>query len=329
LAGLTRCAEASSIESVVARGAFVGRRWAQFGLPRTRRVREQLSRAFPEIPEAERERWVGGVFEHFGRSLAELILLRGRHRETLLARVEVQGLDHLEAAEAQSATGGVLLVSAHYGNWELGGVRVASLGVRLSAVFRGLARPVLDTALKEIRSAPGDPWVDYQPIRMGRAGLGVVRALKGGRKILVLLDQDAHREPGFFVSFFGRPARVRTGPLRLARRRGIPIVPVFIRRDAETGRHRIRIHPALLQDESPAAALDAGVEESGRTNPGRASDPAWLAATAQRITALIEAEIREDPTQWIWTHRRWRSQPHPSETPPPEARPRRSRQPRA
>jgi KDO2-lipid IV(A) lauroyltransferase len=295
LAVLTEFANRMSIGRVVAIGSSVGRIWARLGLPRTARVRAQLAEAFPEFSEQRLDRTTVGVFEHFGRSLAELIALRGQHREALLGRVEVEGLEHFAAAEAASEGKGALVVSAHCGNWELGGLRVATLGIPLAAVFRGLSHPVLDAALLSIRTGAGSAPVDYQQIRMGRAGISLVRALKAGRKVVVLLDQNAPREEGVFVPFFGRRACVRTGPLKLAMRAGAPILVACSHRNSIGGGHRLRIHAPVWVPSDSGTGPDA------------------VRPCAEKITALIEAEIREDPTQWIWTHRRWRTQPDEAE----------------
>jgi KDO2-lipid IV(A) lauroyltransferase len=126
---------------------------------------------------------------------------------------------------------------------------------------------------------------------MGRAGLRFVRALKEGRKVLVLLDQDANREEGLFVSFFGRPASTRSGPLALASLRGTPVLPAFIRRSPDGRSHVLEIHPAL------------------QLEPGASDDEEVLRRNTQQVTAVIEEVIRKSPGQWIWTHRRWRTQP--------------------
>lgn len=292
LSGLTGLANRFSIERVIAVGAGIGRLWYRLGLPRTDRVRRQLERSFPGESKQHLDTTALGVFEHLGRSLAELIILRGRHREVLLAGIEVEGIENLERAEDVSDGGGLLVVSAHYGNWELAGIYMATLGIPVSAIFRGFAHPVLDEALSSLRRSDGSASVDYEQIRMGRAAIALARALKAGRKALVLLDQNARRDEGCFVPFFGRPACVRTGPLQLARRVGTPIVPAFIRRDVNgVGRHRIRIHPPLWI-EAEARGEEASIE-----------------SCAAQLTAIIESEIREDPTQWIWTHGRWRTQP--------------------
>ena len=128
-----------------------------------------------------------------------------------------------------------------------------------------------------------------QQIPMGpRAGVQFVRALEAGRHLLVLLDQRAHRDEGLEVSFFGRPARTRFGPLKLAARAGVPVLIALPRRHPDGRRHTLTIHPPLQ--------LEAGATD----------DEEVLRRNLQRVTAEIEKGIRQTPGQWIWTHRRWR-----------------------
>ncbi|MFK7895498.1 MAG: lysophospholipid acyltransferase family protein [Myxococcota bacterium] len=295
------------VSSALAR-AF-GRLWVGIGGPRSRRVRDQLGKAFPENSREQVTAWTRGVFEHLSMGLVELLVLRGGRASQLLDRVEVIGLEHLSAAEAQSEKGGVLVVTGHVGNWELACAKVAALGIPVSVVFRGLREPVLDEILLDLRNSAsrvakeasdckarrgdaepgsvGTSPAEVQQIRMGHAGLPVVRALEAGRKVITLLDQDAKREEGVFVPFFGRLASTRSGPIELAMARNVPIVPAFIHRLGDGQRHRIEIGPALrLEDD--------------------------VLANTQQVTEAIEAAIRARPSQWIWTHRRWRTQPDPS-----------------
>jgi KDO2-lipid IV(A) lauroyltransferase len=294
LSTLTFIFEQISIDRAVALGAKFGQAWYRLGGPRTRRVRDQLEAAFPEENVARRKTWAREVFIHLGRGLAELVLLRGRHRPALLDRVEIQGLEHVEAAERETSSGGVLIVTAHFGNWELACAKVAAIGIPLSVVYRGLSQPALDRAMLGLRDAGSDrpdgaAVIDQIP--MGRAGIRLVRALEAGRKVVVLLDQDARREEGVFVSFFGRSASTRYGPIALATQRGVPILPVFVRRDPDGRTHRLQIQPAL------------------QLEPGSSDDEDVLRRNVQLAAAAIENEIRSCPGQWIWTHRRWRTQP--------------------
>jgi KDO2-lipid IV(A) lauroyltransferase len=294
----TTIANRLSLDRLLRAGAFIGRSWVRLRLPRSRRVCDQLALAFPELSAPELDAMTVDVFEHLGRGLGELLGLRGRHRATLLDEVVVEGIEHLTKASALSRTGGVLVVSAHYGNWELAGVRLATLGLPISAVFRGLAQPILERALRDVRTADGSAAVDYEQLRIGSAGLGLVRALKAGRSVLALLDQNARRDEGVFVPFFGRPACVRTGPLKLAMRTETPIVAAFMRRDPTGRGHRLEFHPPCW------------------TPNGTADADGALERCATEFTALTEAEIRRDPTQWIWTHRRWRTRPENSPASP-------------
>jgi KDO2-lipid IV(A) lauroyltransferase len=248
----------------------------------------------PEKEPSQREEWAREVFVHLGRGLAELVLLGGRRRGELLERVEVEGLEHVEKAERDSATGGVVMVTAHYGNWELACARIVAMGIPISVVYRRLSHPVMDEMLLGVRASGqrfGEQPATLEQIPMGRAGTRFVRALEAGRKVLVLLDQDARREEGVFVSFFGRPASTRSGPLALAASRGVPVLPAFVRRSPDGRRHRLKIYPAL------------------QLEPGASDDEDVLRRNIQSVTAVIEKEIRESPGQWIWTHRRWRTQP--------------------
>lgn len=277
----------------------IGRGWVALSAPRTARVRSQLATAFPNHSPAEHAVWTRGVFEHLAQGVMELLVLRGPSAAALLDQVEVSGLEHLRAAEAQTERGGVLVVTGHVGNWELACAKVAALGIPVSVVYRGLREPALDRILLDLRGRSlgsegvGDA-LAVQQIRMGHAGLPVVRALESGRKVITLLDQDAKREEGVFVSFFGRPASTRSGPIELAMARDVPIVPAFIRRRKTGQGHRIEIGPALPLVSDARDVLDSG--EAIRIN-------------VQRVTDAIEAAIRAAPSQWIWTHRRWRTQP--------------------
>lgn len=297
LGGLTRLVERTSIERSLSIAATFGRVWVRAGGPRTRRVADALARALSERSPAERAQIAREVFVHLAQSLVELLLLRGRRRAELLARVEVVGLEHLAAAAATTPSRGVLIVTAHLGNWELACAKVAALGLPVSVVYRELCSPVLDGAMFALRARAGSEpgGVPVEQIKMGRAGLPVLRALEAGRNVVVLLDQNARREEGVFVPFFGQAACTRSGPVALAALRGHPVVPAFIHREAGGRSHRIEIQPAL--------ALERGAVE----------DVAVLRRNVVRATAAIEQAIRVWPGQWTWTHRRWRTRPRASD----------------
>jgi KDO2-lipid IV(A) lauroyltransferase len=133
-------------------------------------------------------------------------------------------------------------------------------------------------------------------VKMGKsAGAGVLRALREGRKVALLLDQNARRDEGVFVPFFSLPACTRVAPAVIAMKRSLPVLPVFIHRQPDGCHHVVRIQPPLEIEPpgvDPEAALDRNVA---------------------RMTRVIEATIREAPEQWLWPHRRWRTRPLPAD----------------
>jgi KDO2-lipid IV(A) lauroyltransferase len=194
---------------------------------------------------------------------------------------EVRGEEHLETA--LSGGRGAILLTGHYGNFEL-------LGAWL-----GRRHPV-DFVVKPLNNPHTERWILRQRERSGvgtlRSDLHVRRvyeALRANRWVAMLADQDARRA-GIFVPFMGRPASTATGPARIALATGAPIVMGFAVRGAD-GRHVLEIDPPYFAE----GRGDAAVERV----------TAWH-------TARLEAWVRRHPYNWFWLHRRWKTIPRPS-----------------
>lgn len=289
LEGLRRGLSRLPRERAVALGARVGRAYARLHGPRTGTARINLAIGYPEIPARERERILVETYANFGRMVAETALIEQLSREELLQVATVEGFEHLEAARKASPSGGAIVLTAHFGSFELFAAIMTARGVPLSIVHRTANNPRLDRMITRWRQASG-----IEVIRRGEAARAVLRSLRGGRVVVMPLDQDTRREQGVFTPFFGRLACTRDGPARLAMRTGVPVVPAFMFRVGGSARHRIRVYPALelVPEGSDRAATSAAALEN-----------------VQRMTAVIEAAVREAPTQWIWSHRRWKTQP--------------------
>ena len=264
-------------------GLWGGRRLgdlAWLALPRRRAVtRENLARAFgTERPPAELRRLARRSFEHLGMNLVEACVLVFRPPSVLVSRVDIVGLAHLEKASAEGK--GVLLLSAHLGNWELLAPARALTAFELSVVVRPLDDPLLDRIVERFRRRSG---VDL--IAKRRALREIFDALRRGRMVGVLLDQNSSRGEGVFAPFFGIPASTSKGLAVISLRTGAPVVPVFIRRAAD-GRHRVECEAAL-------------------PFPAEGDVVGYTAA----FNRAIEAAIRRAPEQWFWMHERWRTRP--------------------
>jgi KDO2-lipid IV(A) lauroyltransferase len=189
-----------------------------------------------------------------------------------------------EAIEWERSTG-VLILSGHFGNWEL---LVAAHGMRghpIHLVHRAIANPLVDRWLHGLRARAGT-----QMIRKSGAGRGVLRALHERALLVLPIDQNSTRGLGVFVDFFGLPASTNSGMARIALRTDAPIVPAFIVREGRSARHRVHVLPILEVERT------GDFQEEVRRN-------------TQRFTEVFEEMVRRHPEQWLWMHKRWKTRP--------------------
>jgi len=241
-------------------------------------AREHVGIAFPELDAGARVRMVRETFRHAGRSFAELALLPKLSRRPDF--VVFEGREALD--EALAAGRGAIVVTGHVGNWELLAASVAAEGYAITVVGRRVNDVRFNSLIVRFRREAGLEVLSRDDPRFVTA---VREALGRGRIVALLIDQDT-RGAGVFVPFFGRPARTPPGPAVLALRARAPVLTVFIRRRPDGG-HTIAFAPVPL----PA-------------RPGRDT----VVALTARLTAAIEAHIRTAPAEWVWWHRRWRSE---------------------
>lgn len=177
----------------------------------------------------------------------------------------------------------IIALLAHVGNYPLLAADVPRLfGVELSFVYKPFRSAWATKAWQEFQAGAG-----VEGIPAKGAYRACLKALKAGRVVGFMLDQNRPGGQGVFVPFFGRPASTSPGLALLSWQSGAVVLPVFEHR--EGGRHVVEIGEAI---EPPPDREDATVE-----------------AYTARYTALIEAEIRRHPAEWLWLHRRWKTRP--------------------
>ena len=245
-------------------------------LPVHRIAERNLRRALPELGEAEVRRTLAAMWDILGRIAGEY-----PHLAALISdeeRVQVVDESGVFAALA-AASGGCILISAHYGNWELCPVPAMRAGLELSPFHRALSNPYSDAIIQELRQ----PLVTGRYLAKGRKGaLAAMSLLKSGGFIGLLVDQK--QNDGISVSFFGREAMTTPAPAVFHHRFKAPVVAGRVERLG--GAHfRIIVEPVPMVD-------------TGQ----RAAD---VAANTRRINALFEDWIRARPDLYLWPHQRW------------------------
>jgi KDO2-lipid IV(A) lauroyltransferase len=271
-------------------GRAIGRFWGDADRRHLDIAADHLRLAFPDWPESRVRRTASECYGHFGAGLVDILWLQGRPREEVMRLVDVVGREHVDAAMA--AGRGVVLASGHIGNWEVHGLVHGWLFGAIGVVARPIDDPALDARLVAFRSSGGNSVV-YKERALGQ----VLRMLRGGRGVALLLDQNVAAEDGVFVDFFGRPAATTTVAAALAAKTGCAIVPSYPRMTAD-GRYLLTYEPAIVWD--PTTPRERGIFR-----------------ITQQLAHRLEQWVREAPEQWLWMHRRWKTQPGPGEAKPP------------
>jgi Kdo2-lipid IVA lauroyltransferase/acyltransferase len=211
--------------------------------------------------------------------LAKIDEIRAR-RDTYF---ELEGWEHAETILAEGK--GAVVVTGHIGNWELLAAYFAWRGLPVAAIARRIYARRLNQILVDFRSRQGVQTILRESPSSARQ---IISALKSNALLAMLIDQDTHA-PSVSVPFFGRLARTPAAAASLVIRREIPPLAVFIQRRPGGG-HRITVQPPFVVERSGDVAAD-------------------IRALTRQFNAALEKQIRENPAEWVWWHRRWRRAP--------------------
>lgn len=237
------------------------------------------------MPDKERRRLVGRIFSHFGMVGADCLLMPRMRPRDLERLVEYEGVEHIRKAFLKGK--GVFVFSGHFGNWEMVALMQGWLGYPMAMVTRPLDNPLLERLLLEGRGASGN-----DVIHKRNAVKPILKAIRNGWCVAIVIDQDTRGTESVFADFFGRKAATTPALALLALKTGAPIVPVF-GVPLPDGRYRISYLP-----EVPVKDL-AGTLPRGEA----------VAAITAVCTRIIEEQVRAHPECWLWMHRRWKRHP--------------------
>ena len=280
---LTTAASVLPERLALAAGASLG--WIAGSVLRIRRraVESHLALAFPQRAVTWRRRVARTSSVHLGREAVATVRFSRMGANEVVARTAMP--DFAMFDEALRAGAGVILLTGHLGNWEVGGAAFAARGVPLDAVAKGMANDSVHAGVSEVRRRLGFGLIDMNGAH--RAGM---RSLGKGRVVAMLADQNAHKA-GIFISFFGKLASTVEGPALLALRTGAPIFLAIAYRSPQDGPMRYRVSVERV-DFEPIGELDADVR-----------------ALTEAHCQALERAIRQAPEQYFWQHRRWKKRP--------------------
>lgn len=246
-------------------------------------VIDNLTRSFGhEKSSYEIKILVRRVFKNLGQIIFEIGWSLRLERKDFQKYFNIQGLSNYRNAYKKGK--GVLLLTAHMGNWELLSIIMAMAAYPVNVLYRPLDFFLLDRLFAMIRGRFG-----AELIPSAQSMRKILRSLKYGKVVGMLMDQNVDWYEGVFVDFFGHRACTNKGMALLARRTESPVVPVFLVREKSGFRAEFGSEIPLIKTEDIRKDVEANTQQYNR---------------------IIEDFIRQYPDQWFWVHQRWKTKPY-------------------
>jgi KDO2-lipid IV(A) lauroyltransferase len=246
--------------------------------PRLRRVAmRNLTLAMPEKTHTEHRQIVEDVFRSIARLLVTFAKMPRMHRGNVAEWIRYEGYEHVQAGLARGR--GVLFATGHLGNWEMSAFAYGMLSAPMYVLVRPLDNPLIDRLVERRRALTGNLIIEKR-----RSARAILSALSDNQAVGILIDQNSSPEEGVFVDFFGTQACAATGFAKIAAHSRAAVIPAFALWSGRERRFVLRFYPE--------------VEITGSAETDTA-----------RIQKRIETVIRENPGQWLWIHRRWKTRP--------------------
>jgi len=252
-------------------------------IPKLRRAAEtNLTFAMPDLTTDQRSKLINGTFRSVARTLLALARAPRITPANVNQLISYEGLEHYQAAKKSGK--GVLVATAHLGNWELSAYTHALMTESMHVMVRPLDNPLIDALIEGRRALSGNHLIYKKD-----AARNVLKALRANSAVGILIDQNAFTTEGVFIDFFGKKASANSAFVKFAYHSGAKVIPGFAFWIEKTQRYLLRFYPEI--------PMTGDVAED-----------------TQRIHTFLEQVIRQYPDQWMWIHRRWKTRP-PGEPP--------------
>ena len=238
-------------------------------------IHTNIKKAFPKNNSVEIKKLTKLMWNNYGRVFAEYMFIKDFRFEKINSKIEIIGQEILD--EIKKSNKPVVFISGHFSNFELMAMQIEKAGIKLSAIYRPLNNIFLNRIMEKIRKK----YICKNQIKKGIAGTReLIKFQRNNYSIALMIDQRVSE--GEKVNFFNQEAYTTTIPAQLAKKFDMPIVPIFIERINDTN-FKIKISKPVnfLKSDS-------------------------IKDITSKLNVIIEEMILKNPTQWIWSHNRWK-----------------------
>ena len=234
-----------------------------------------LSTAFPNLENNEKKNILKKMWLNYGRILAEYVFISDFRNSKLSSNIIIENQNELEKIKKSSKP--VIFISGHFNNFELMAMQIEKSGIDLAALYRPLNNPFLNPLMEKIRKK----YICKKQVKKGISGTKeLLKYFKKGSSIALMIDQRVSE--GIKCDFFGREAFTTTIPAQFTKKYNAKIVPVYIER-LKNSNFKIKIYQSLNFSKNES-----------------------LEKITLELNRILESMIRKNPSQWIWTHNRWK-----------------------
>jgi len=243
-------------------------------------IQQNIKYGFGNIDQKKENEIIEGMWSNIGRTFAEYIFLKNfRFNKNYSNHIKIIGTNYLE--EIKQSNKPVIFYSGHFANFELMAMELDKFGIKLAAIYRPLNNFFLNPVMEYLRMK----YICPNQIPKGRAGMRqIIKKVRNGYSIALMVDQRVSEGPE--IKFFNQPARTTTIPAQLALKYDCKLVPISLERKEDINFEMIVHEPYNIEKTE---------------NPDKDTENITL-----KINQIIEKMVIKNPTQWLWSHNRWK-----------------------
>ena len=243
-------------------------------------IKQNIKNGLGEVDKKRETEIINGMWSNIGRTFAEYVFLKDfKFNKTNFDHIKINGTNYLN--EIKNNNEPAIFYSGHFANFELMAMELDKFGIKCAAIYRPLNNFFLNPLMEYLRIK----YICPNQIPKGRMGMReIISKVKDGYSIALMVDQRVSEGPR--TPFFNKPAHTTTIPAQLALKYNCKLVPISLERKEDVN-FEMTIH-------EPYKVKKTGNDEEDTKN------------ITLKINQILEKMIVENPTQWIWSHNRWK-----------------------